>query len=117
MANKANLVPMVCLVALFAGLLQAATASAAPPPNHMTLAEACALPNTRCFPLPSGAGTGATPTQAGETASAGARAGSRKPQPRPASGRYAARGMRTRRCQVLPLTFRLSSVGHAGGDA
>jgi len=65
--NKRSLLASLGLIAVLAGLL-VATASASRPPNHMTLAEACALPDTRCFPLPSGAGTWAMLTQAEEKA-------------------------------------------------
>jgi hypothetical protein len=67
------------LISVLAGLLLTATASAAPPPNHMTLAEACALPDARCFPLPSSSGVWAMLTQAQDTAP-----GSASPNLRPA---------------------------------
>jgi hypothetical protein len=67
--NKRSVLASIGLAAVLVGLLIPATASAAaPPPNHMTLAEACARPDTRCFLLPSGAGTWAMLTQAKEKA-------------------------------------------------
>jgi len=76
--NKRSLLVSLGLVAVLAGLLIAATALAAPPPHHMTLQEACALPDVRCFPLPSGSGVWDMLTEAEETAP-----GSASPNPRP----------------------------------
>ena len=95
--NKRNLLASVGLVAVLAGLLLAATASAAPPPHHMTLAEACALPDTRCFPLPSGSGMWAMLTQAEETAP-----GSTSPNLRPADMLQDACARADARCFPLP---------------
>jgi hypothetical protein len=63
--NKRSLLASLGLIAVLAGLL-VATASASRPPNDVTLAETCARPDARCFPLPSGAGTWAMLTQAEE---------------------------------------------------
>jgi len=66
--NKRSLLVSIGLVAVLAGLLIAATALAAPAPQRMTLEEACALPEARCFPLPSGAGVWDVLLAAKETA-------------------------------------------------
>jgi hypothetical protein len=85
------------LIAVLAGLLLAATASAAPPPNHMTLAAACALPDTHCFPLPSGSGVWARPAQADKTVP-----GSASPNLRPADTLRDACARADSRCFPLP---------------
>jgi hypothetical protein len=69
--NKRSLLASLGLVAVLAGLL-VATVSAAPPSHPMTLAEACALPDTRCFPLPSGSGVWTMPAQTDQTVPASA---------------------------------------------
>jgi hypothetical protein len=96
--NKRSVMGSIGLAAVLAGLLIPATASAAaPPPNHMSMAEACARPDTRCFPLPSGAGTWAMLTQAEEKAPSSA-----SPDPHPADRLEQACARADTRCFPLP---------------
>lgn len=102
--NKRSLLASLGLVAILAAVLLAATASAAPPPRPQTLAEACALPDTHCFPLPSGAGTWAMLIQAEEKAPGSASPALRGASPdlRPADRLRDACARADARCFPLP---------------
>jgi hypothetical protein len=102
--NKRSLLASLGLAAVLAGLLIAATASAAAPPHRMTLEEACALPEARCFPLPSGAGVWTMLIEAEGTAPGSASPALRGASPdlRPADALREACARADARCFPLP---------------